>query len=152
MADQTDMEARIRAIEDIEAIKQVKARYWRCVDKKLWTELEEVFAEDATADYGPDLKFQGRKAIIDFLIASLGGEAQVSFHGGHNPEIRLTSVTTATATWPIQAFVLVDPNTRVEDWGHYEDEYVKVDGQWKKKSVKIVPILQEWSMKKRPRP
>ncbi|MBN2099971.1 MAG: nuclear transport factor 2 family protein, partial [Dehalococcoidia bacterium] len=47
-----DIEARVRRLEDIEAIKKLKARYWRCVDRKLWAEMAEVFTEEATADYG----------------------------------------------------------------------------------------------------
>ena len=57
-----EIEARVRKLEDIEAIKKLKAKYWRCVDRKLWGEMTEVFTEEATADYGPDIKLRGRQA------------------------------------------------------------------------------------------
>jgi hypothetical protein len=52
MAEPAEMEKRIRVLEEIEAIKKLKAKYFRCVDKKLWDEMEELWVEDAVADYG----------------------------------------------------------------------------------------------------
>ena len=37
----------------IEEIRQVKYRYLRCVDLKLWDELAEVFTPDATGATAP---------------------------------------------------------------------------------------------------
>ena len=39
----------LRALEEI---RQVKYRYLRCVDLKLWDEIGDVFTADATVDYG----------------------------------------------------------------------------------------------------
>ena len=39
----------------IEEIRQVKYRYLRCVDLKLWDELAEVFTPDATVDEAAQL-------------------------------------------------------------------------------------------------
>ncbi len=75
-----EIEARVRRLEDIEAIKKLKAKYWRCVDRKLWDEMNEVFTEEATADYGPNIKLKGRQAIVQFLKSSLGGG-----YGDHVP-------------------------------------------------------------------
>jgi len=72
MAKLSDHEA-IRILVDIEAIKKLKAKYWRCVDNKLWDELTEVFTEDATLEYGTDNP-KGRKAIIEFLRNSTGNK------------------------------------------------------------------------------
>jgi len=44
---ETDLEKRIRILEDVEAIKKLKARYWYCLEHKLWDELRDVFTEDA---------------------------------------------------------------------------------------------------------
>ena len=49
----------------LEEIRQVKYRYLRCVDLKLWDEMAEVFTPDATVDYGTmvygrPLKLTGR--------------------------------------------------------------------------------------------
>ena len=60
----------------LEEIRQVKYRYLRCVDLKLWDDLAEVFTPDATVDYGTmvhgqPLKLTGRDEIVAFLRAKL---------------------------------------------------------------------------------
>ena len=35
---ETDLEKRVRVLEDVEAIKKVKAKYWYCLERKLWDE------------------------------------------------------------------------------------------------------------------
>jgi bile-acid 7alpha-dehydratase len=78
MADLSDLEKRIRVMEDIEAIKKLKAKYFRCVDKKLWEEMEAVLTEDAVADYGMGIELlQGRKAIIEFLKKNLDRDSMI---------------------------------------------------------------------------
>ena len=44
----SELERRIQALEDVEAIKRLKHRYWRCLDLKLWDELAGCFAPDAS--------------------------------------------------------------------------------------------------------
>ncbi len=149
MANLAELEARIRILEDIEAIKKLKAKYWRSVDKKLWIEMEEVFAEDATADYGPKFQFQGRKAIIQFLKDSLGQASTITAHNGHNAEIEITSDTTARAIWALQNSSVREPHTKMIEWGHYEDEYIKEKGQWRKKSTRITRIFEERTITRR---
>lgn len=144
-----DLEARVRKLEDIEVIKKLKARYWRCVDRKLWEELAECFAEDATADYGPDIKLKGRQAIIEFLKASLGANNVVTSHIGHRPEIEITGESTATAMWWLNDYIIMQPNVKRRGYAFYEDEYVKKDGRWKIKSTKVTTNLEEWDMTKR---
>src|SRR5262249_7061665 len=64
----SELERRIQALEDVEAIKQLKHRYWRCLDLKLWDELAGCFTQDAHVEYGEGrYRFQGVKAIMHFL-------------------------------------------------------------------------------------
>ena len=149
MADISDLEKRIRVMEDIEAIKKLKAKYFRCVDKKLWEEMETVLTEDAVADYGMGIELlQGRKAIIEFLKKNLGRDSMISVHQGHNPEIEITSDTTARGVWVLNDRLIIQTIATSSGWRYYEDEYVKVNGEWKKKSTKITNILEEWTQTK----
>jgi bile-acid 7alpha-dehydratase len=143
-----EIEARVRRLEDIEAIKKLKAKYWRCVDRKLWDEMNQVFTEEATADYGPKSKLKGRQAIVQFLKSSLGADSVITSHVGQRPEIELTSESTATGMWWLNDYIVMQPNTRRRGYAFYEDEYVKEDGQWKMKSTKLVTLLEEWDMPK----
>jgi bile-acid 7alpha-dehydratase len=149
MADLSDLEKRIRIMEDIEAIKKLKAKYFRCVDKKLWDEMEEIWIEDAVADYGMGIEvLQGRKEILEFLKKNLGRDSMISVHQGHNPEIEITSDTTARGVWVLNDRLIIQTIATLNGWRYYEDEYVKVNGEWKKKSTKITNILEEWTQTK----
>ena len=71
----SDLERRIRALEDVEAIKRLKYRYWRHLDLKQWDELADCFAADATVSYGDGrYRFAGVDAIMRFLRESLARE------------------------------------------------------------------------------
>ncbi len=140
------LEARIRALESIEAIKKVKAKYWRCLDKKLWDEMADVFTEDAVWHRADGKEFNGRKAIIEHISQELGlwQSNVVTTHRGHQPEIEMTSDTTAKALWALDDD-LRRPSTELKGWAYYEDEYVKENDGWRIKSVKFAFIHRDTS-------
>src|ERR1700747_2602611 len=77
----------------LEEIRQVKYRYLRCVDQKLWDEMADVFTADATVDYGTrvygqPLKITGRDEIIAFFRAKLGPDA-ITVQAAGQPGITL---------------------------------------------------------------
>ena len=131
-----DLESRIKALEDLEAIKRLKARYFRCLDRQLWDEMRDCFTEDATTAYQDgELTHQGVDAIIKFLSESLGPamkHGRKGMHLGHHPEIDLTSETTATGIWALDdQSVDSEAKTAKQMRAHYHDTYVKVRGEWK---------------------
>jgi len=144
MADLKNLEARIRKLEDLEGIKRVKYKYFRCIDQGLWDEIGGCFAEKGVADYGPDRLLQGRAAITKFFKETIGPAYSMCVHQGHNPEIDLTSDTTATGIWELENF-MVTAKTNMGFWiaAFYEDEYVKEKGEWKINRTKVNLIF--WS-------
>jgi len=52
----------------LEEIRQVKHRYLRCVDLKLWDDLADTFTQDATADYGT--KFLIVAGLLNFIAVA----------------------------------------------------------------------------------
>lgn len=133
--------------EDVEAIKNLKARYYRCMDTKQWDGWNEVFAVDATLDTreeAPDLDIVvGRENIIAFVSGVL--EGVTTCHHGHMPEIELTSETTATGIWAMEDHLWVSegnplPYRSLHGYGHYHETYEKVDGRWYIKTLKLTRI------------
>ena len=119
---------------DLEAIKSLKHKYMRCIDRKLWDELRDVFTEGATAAYSSGkYAFTGRDAILEFLSKSMGSSRFLSSHCVHHPEIELTSPTTAKAHWALEDTVhILDAGLTLHGAALYEDEYVKgTDGKWR---------------------
>jgi hypothetical protein len=128
-----ELEARLAALEDVEAIKRVKYAYWRCLDTRSWEELAACFTPDATVEYGGgQYRFQGVAAIIGFLETALGKSGHVGCHHGHQPEIALLGPTTARGTWALDNYMFnVGQNRCVRIAAFYHDRYAKLGGAWK---------------------
>ena len=118
-------------MDDIEAIKQLKARYFRTMDTKDWAGMRQVFTDDVvmdTTDSGGGV-VTGADAFVAFLSETLAGA--VTVHHGHMPEIHLTSPTTATGIWALQDFIVWPDGTRLHGSGHYHETYARVGGEWR---------------------
>ena len=118
---------------ELELIKRLKYKYLRCLDQKLWDEMAECFVPDATAAYsGGKYSYQGRDAILEFLVKSMGEDSFLSSHRVHHPEIDLSSPTTARGVWALED-VVVDTKWEITIRGaaFYTDDYVKQDGVWR---------------------
>jgi hypothetical protein len=121
--------SRLVAIEDI---CRLKYRYLRCLDQKLWDELEGCFTPDAVAEYSAGhYRYEGRDAIMGFLRSSMGSEKFLSSHRCHHPEIDVTGPTTATGVWALEDTVVHEEyGVTIQGAAFYNDEYVMVDGRW----------------------
>jgi hypothetical protein len=148
MPDLAELERRIHALEDIEAIKQLKYRYWRHLDLKQWDELARCFAADATVCYSSGkYEFRGVDAIMSFLSESLGeARGSVTIHHGHHPEIELLGPTAARGTWALYNYMFnLKQNRGIRIGAYYDDTYAKLDGAWKFKHIGYRTLFhEEW--------
>ena len=118
---------------EIEEIKRLKYRYLRCIDQKLWDDVETLFVPDATASYGGGAyTFDNRDAIVGFLRESMGKTTMLSSHRCHHPEIDLTGPDEATGVWALEDVVIMtDLNLNVQGAAFYTDHYVKTADGWR---------------------
>ena len=118
---------------DIEQIKRLKYKYLRCLDQKLWDEMGECFVADATAAYsGGKYSYDGRDAILEFLVKSMGEDTFLSSHRVHHPEIDLVGPTRARGVWALEDVVIETKwEITIRGAAFYEDEYVVRDGRWR---------------------
>ena len=72
-------------MDDLEAIKQLKARYFRLMDTKQWEAFRELFTDDAVMQSTPDPeeRFVGGDEIAAKVSRALADA--VSVHHGHTP-------------------------------------------------------------------
>lgn len=130
MPDTKTMEAAITRLVDIEAIKQMKARYCFYIDAGQWDELDKLWTEDAVCDYGFFGSFSGRRAIMDNFFRGLVANASTfNAHMLHNPVIDVKN-DTADGSWYVTAHTTVN-NRALWAMGKYTDKYVKIQGDWK---------------------
>jgi hypothetical protein len=120
---------------NIEAIKQLKARYFRLLDTQDWSGWAEVFSEEATLQWGPKPHhvMSGRDAIVKGVRGNLCGAS--TCHHGHMPEIELVDAAHARGIWAMHDIV-DHPDYLLEGYGHYYDEYVKQEGRWRIRPTK----------------
>jgi uncharacterized protein (TIGR02246 family) len=126
-------------MDDYEAIRQLKARYFRTMDTKDWAGMRQVFTDDVvvdTTEAGGNL-VEGADAFVAFLQDVLGTATTV--HQGHMPEIELTSPTTATGVWALHD-VVIWPTGRLEGFGHYHETYEKTGDGWRIKTSKLTRL------------
>lgn len=93
----------------IEEIRQVKYRYLRCIDLKLWDEVGDTLTEDAildfgTTDFGGMLEIVGRPEIVAFHRGKFGAGTLTS-HTAAQSEITVTG-NGATGVWALRDTLL----------------------------------------------
>jgi hypothetical protein len=120
----------------LEEIRQLKYRYLRYVDQKLWDEMADVFTANATVDYGTrvygqPLKITGRDDIVAFFRAKLGYDV-ITVHAAGQPEITVDG-DTATGTWRFEDTVIAtEHRIVVAGAAFYQDRYERgADGRWR---------------------
>ena len=130
----------VERLEAIEEIKQLKARYFRCMDTKDWDGFTAVFAPDARMDVSGELASDaadgtgvttGNREIAAFVRASIDDVTTV--HHGHTPEIDVTSPTSATGIWAMEDHLWWPEGssiTTMHGYGHYHETYEKIGGRW----------------------
>jgi hypothetical protein len=127
---------RLEGLRDLEEIRQVKYRNLRCVDLKLWDEVGDTFAKDATIDYGTvaygkPLRIDGRDDIVAFFRTKLG-PGVVTTHSAGQPEITVDG-DTATGVWAVRDTMIATRHRVVITGAAFsEDRYRRdADGRWR---------------------
>ena len=144
-----DLERRVRALEDVEAIKQLKTRYCAyCDDSYNADGIAGLFVEDAVWDGGIRGRAEGREEIRDFFIRA-PQRLPFAIHMVMNPIIEVSG-DEASGTWYLfQPCTFAEGNQAVWGSARYDEEYVRVDGEWKFKNLKLTsffwtPFDQGW--------
>lgn len=126
----------VEPLRDIEEIRQVKHRYLRCIDLKLWDELGETLTRNVTFDtgssaFGKVVEISGRPQIVAFLRAKLG-PAVLTGHIVGQPEIAVDG-DTATGIWSHRETVLASKHRIViASTGFWDDRYERgADAHWR---------------------
>ncbi|MBV6760238.1 nuclear transport factor 2 family protein [Rhodococcus opacus] len=124
---------------DFEEIRAVKARYFRYVDTKNWDALGTLYTPDATFD-GFAFDTSTPQAFVQNVAAFLDGVQSV--HQGFMPEFDERGPNHVRGIWTMHDYLRWAPGTRgykgvvlpdqcgIDGYGHYEDEYTRLDGRW----------------------
>jgi hypothetical protein len=139
------------ALEDIEAIKRLKARYCRAIDTADWDLLAacytpdtmiDISREEALADFRQPVR--GIGPVIDAMRSALGQGK--SLHVTFLPDIEIVSPTEAKGIWGLEYYTWQPPGSPIpvlHGFAYSHDEYRKLDGRWLVHKVRVDLLWSE---------
>lgn len=140
--DLTEIARRLQALEDVEAIKQLKNRYCRFCDAGYDPDgIASCFVQDAVWEAGSFGTYNGREAIRDFVAKAAPAALSFAMHLVISPVIEVMG-DKAKGQWYV-----FEPVTFAEGqkagWlaGTYENDFVRVDGEWKFQRLRFKTYL-----------
>ena len=136
-----ELQERIRHLEDIEALRNLKAEYAAaCDDNYDADRLAALFVEDATWESQGMGKYEGREAIREFF-RGISGHFVFALHYGLNPHIEVTGDTARARWYLFMPCTVGDTGKAMWRAGLDEEEYVRVEGRWMYRSKKSAPFF-----------
>ena len=135
MADTTTagLARRLTALEDLEAIKQLKYRYFFNCDQKQPDQVRECFADGTVdLDFGRIGHFDNADALVAIFTELACAEHIVEMHHAQNPQITLQGDDQATGLWGL-FYYMIDTRQKIctQLGGYYQDRYRKTAAGWK---------------------
>jgi len=130
-------------LDDLREIEDLKARYCRTLDTKDWASFRDLFTTDFVSDTRESggTVIEGADDFVGFVRSALA--KAVTVHQVQQPELELTSATTAAGLWAMQDVVRFMPGVTMHGFGHYHETYEKTDGSWRIKTSKLTRLREE---------
>ncbi|MDR2216351.1 MAG: nuclear transport factor 2 family protein [Nevskiaceae bacterium] len=137
----TQLEQRQTRLADIHAIRKLQRAWGYYLDEGQWDEAADLFAGDATLEFGLDGVYRGQDRIREYLHAMGNGRnglapGQLNEHIQTMPVITMDADgLTARGTW--RDILLQGQLGKGAQWGEgpSENSYVKENGVWKIRSL-----------------
>ena len=148
---------RVQKLEGVRAVKTLQRAFGYYVDRGLWGEAADLFADDGTIEIGLDGVYQGKARIREYLRRLHGGQEGL-IYGQLNEWVTLQPAITmaadgrsATARW--RDLGMLGQYKKHAEWrdGIYENTYERgSDGIWRIKSLHlyvnfVAPYEKGWA-------
>ncbi|HWK74185.1 MAG TPA: nuclear transport factor 2 family protein [Povalibacter sp.] len=155
-------EKQLQQLQDVNAIEKLQRAYGYYVDKGLWDNVVDLFAEESTVEIEAGGVYVGKQGA-DRLFRQKFGSGRIGFKDGvlfNHPQFQGIvdvdpSGTTAKGRWRTLAQVAWYGSVAFWNEGVYENEYVKQDGVWKFSKMKFwstyfTPYDKGWAQQEPP--
>ncbi len=139
------LEAAVVNLEDEKQLENLQRIFGFYIDKNMWTEAADLFADDGSLEIGGSGIYQGKERVRAYL-QSLGGEGPQ--HGILNDHMQLQPVITlladgsARGRWRHFSQEAVQGESHHWGSGIYENTYVKQDGVWKINNLHLFSTMR----------
>ncbi|HVT34107.1 MAG TPA: nuclear transport factor 2 family protein [Nevskiaceae bacterium] len=127
------LERRLQKLEDAEAIRELKSRYFAACDAKDAAVMRACFADGKVhIDYGVVGTFDTADALVQVFKQVGCHDYMVEMHHGANPQIEVLDAQRARGSWSLHYFLInTRDHTLTQLGGMYADEYRKTASGWK---------------------
>ena len=128
-----DLAKRVERLEAIEAIRQLKARYFNACDAQDPERASQCFAAgDVLIDMGHIGVFRNREEFAAVYRAAGCHDYILDLHQGANPEIEIIDGSHARGDWSLN-YRNINTRERTVTFLSvmYHDGYAKIQGEWK---------------------
>lgn len=138
-----ELTRRVERLEGTRAVKKLQRAFGFYVDRGLWGEAADLFTANGTLEIGVDGVYVGPERIEEYLRRLHGGQEGLVY-GQLNEWVTLQPAIsvapdgrTATARW--RDLGMLGQYKKHAEWrdGIYENAYVKEDGVWKIRSLRL---------------
>jgi hypothetical protein len=148
---------RVQKLEGVRAVKNLQRAFGYYVDRGLWGEAADLFADDGTIEIGLDGVYQGNARIREYLKRLHGGQEGL-IYGQLNEWVTLQPAIamaadgrSATGRW--RDLGMLGQYKKHAEWrdGIYENQYEKgADGIWRIKALHlyvnfVAPYEKGWA-------
>ena len=140
------LEMVVRDLADKEAIRDLARRYAHCVWRRDVAGAVSLFAADGEMDTGDRPVIRGKAALLEEYERMITGPELQPFVHNHLIELRGDRAT-GICYLDLRAGV---EGTSMIGSGYYDDQYVRVGGEWKFRARKLticyfVPLSEGWA-------
>jgi hypothetical protein len=142
------------AADELEELRQLKARYCRFLDTKDVDSWRAVFTADVVVTLDMAVGVGGAdpmtaaplEGVDNFVPMVLGGlEGVATMHHCHTPELTVTSAGSATGIWAMEDLLVFADGRELHGAGHYHETYEKQDGSWRIKTLHLTRTILRMS-------
>lgn len=160
VADIAQLQAEVQQLEAIEEIENLQRIWGFYIDKELWTQAADLFADDGSIEIGGEGVYQGKARVLAYLSSHSPVEGPrpgiLNDHMQLMPVITVDAAgTTAKGRWHQFSQESVHGQSHHIGTGIYENEYVLEGGVWKIKRIHLFSSMrtdydQGWSVDAQP--
>jgi len=142
------LETRVTALQDVEAIRSLRQRYHEYVNEGRHAEIAELFADQGVVDFGELGRRVGREAIHSFFAKELIND-DLSFikQFNHNHAVEVSGDRATGSSYLEAKNVISGEATLVA--ARYDDTYLRSDAGWRFQEMKltlyfVTPFSRGW--------
>jgi len=142
-----ELEARIADLNDQDAVRNLQNAYGYYVDRKMWDDVVDLFAEDSAVEIAGAGTFRGKAGVrqaMDRMGAQGLSQGELNDHPLYDTIVEVLPGGQEAIARGFQLGMLGNGATEEASWEFtvFRNLFVKEQGLWKLKELRLYPLMQ----------